>query len=303
MKMKIGVLMGGISSEREISLRSGREMLANIDTERFEPVEVVLDSRDDIFEKAKGLDFALLALHGKYGEDGTVQAVLEALGVPYSGCGVLASSMCMDKDIAKTVLRQKGVRTADWMIARSMEDFTKESMAELGARVVVKPNSGGSSVATFICDGYEEARNGLEEALKFDTEVMIEKFLKGDEITVPVLDGQVLPTLMIKPQKGGFFDFTSKYEEGGAIEEIIDLPEALKNEVNELAKGSYEALKCSVYARVDFILNDGKPYLLELNTLPGMTKTSLFPKSAKGIGLSYKDLISRIIDISLKVRG
>jgi len=303
MKMKIGVLMGGISSEREISLRSGREMLANIDTERFEPVEVVLDSRDDIFEKAKGLDFALLALHGKYGEDGTVQAVLEALGVPYSGCGVLASSMCMDKDIAKTVLRQKGVRTADWMIARSMEDLTKERMAELGARVVVKPNSGGSSVATFICDGYEEARDGLEEALKYDTEVMIEKFLKGDEITVPVLDGEVLPTLMIKPQKGGFFDFTSKYEEGGAIEEIIELPEELKNEVNELAKGSYEALKCSVYARVDFILNDGKPYLLELNTLPGMTKTSLFPKSAKGIGLSYRDLITRIIDISLKVRG
>jgi D-alanine-D-alanine ligase len=303
MKMKIGVLMGGISSEREISLRSGREMLANIDTERFEPVEVVLDSRDDIFEKAKGLDFALLALHGKYGEDGTVQAVLEALGVPYSGCGVLASSMCMDKDIAKTVLRQKGVRTADWMIARSMEDLTKERMGELGARVVVKPNSGGSSVATFICDGYEEARDGLEEALKYDTEVMIEKFLKGDEITVPVLDGEVLPTLMIKPQKGGFFDFTSKYEEGGAIEEIIELPEELKNEVNELAKGSYEALKCSVYARVDFILNEGKPYLLELNTLPGMTKTSLFPKSAKGIGLSYRDLITRIIDISLKVRG
>jgi D-alanine-D-alanine ligase len=303
MKMKIGVLMGGISSEREISLRSGREMLANIDTERFEPVEVVLDSRDDIFEKAKGLDFALLALHGKYGEDGTVQAVLEALGVPYSGCGVLASSMCMDKDIAKTVLRQKGVRTADWMIARSMEDLTKERMAELGARVVVKPNSGGSSVATFICDGYEEARDGLEEALKYDTEVMIEKFLKGDEITVPVLDGVVLPTLMIKPQKGGFFDFTSKYEEGGAIEEIIELPEELKNEVNELAKSSYEALKCSVYARVDFILNEGKPYLLELNTLPGMTKTSLFPKSAKGIGLSYRDLITRIIDISLKVRG
>jgi len=108
MKMKIGVLMGGISSEREISLRSGREMLANIDTERFDPVEVVLDSRDDIFEKAKGLDFALLALHGKYGEDGTVQAVLEALGVPYSGCGVLASSMCMDKDIAKTVLQAEG---------------------------------------------------------------------------------------------------------------------------------------------------------------------------------------------------
>lgn len=303
MKMKIGVLMGGISSEREISLRSGREMLANIDTERFEPVEVVLDSRDDIFEKAKGLDFALLALHGKYGEDGTVQAVLEALGVPYSGCGVLASSMCMDKDIAKTVLRQKGVRTADWMIARSMEDLTKERMGELGARVVVKPNSGGSSVATFICDGYEEARNGLEEALKYDTEVMIERFLKGDEITVPVLDGEVLPTLMIKPQKGGFFDFTSKYEEGGAIEEIIELPEELKNEVNELAKSSYEALKCSVYARVDFILNEGKPYLLELNTLPGMTKTSLFPKSAKGIGLSYRDLITRIIDISLKVRG
>ncbi|WP_313119549.1 D-alanine--D-alanine ligase [Proteiniclasticum ruminis] len=301
--MKIGVIMGGISSEREVSLSSGREILNHINFNGYEGVEIILDTKTDIFEKVKGIDFALLALHGKYGEDGTVQSILDSLEIPYSGCGMLSSALCMDKDLTKTVLRNHGVRTAEWFVVKNASDVTEEMVEVLGYPVVVKPNRGGSSVATFICTSYDEVVEGVKEGLKVDSEVMVEEFIKGDEITVPILDGEALPTLIIKPVKGGFFDYQSKYEDGGAEEVIIEYEEPLQSEINELALKTFSALKCDVYARVDFIVRDGVPYLLEINTLPGMTRTSLFPKSAKGIGLSYQGLLDRIIQSSLKLRA
>lgn len=301
--MKIGVIMGGISSEREVSLSSGREILNHINFNGYEGVEIILDTKTDIFAKVKGIDFALLALHGKYGEDGTVQSILDSLEIPYSGCGMLSSALCMDKDLTKTVLRNHGVRTAEWFVVKNASDVTEEMVEVLGYPVVVKPNRGGSSVATFICTSYDEVVEGVKEGLKVDSEVMVEEFIKGDEITVPILDGEALPTLIIKPVKGGFFDYQSKYEDGGAEEVIIEYEEPLQSEINELALKTFSALKCDVYARVDFIVRDGVPYLLEINTLPGMTRTSLFPKSAKGIGLSYQGLLDRIIQSSLKLRA
>lgn len=298
--MRIGVIMGGVSSEREVSLASGREIMKHLCAAEHDAVEIVLNTKSDIYEKVQGIDFALLALHGKYGEDGTVQAVLESLDIPYSGCGVLSSSICMDKDMTKTILKSKGIRTADWFVVEELEELSSEKVAALGYPVVVKPNSGGSSVATFICNSFEEVAEGITQGLKVDREVMVEAFVKGDEITVPVLDGTALPTLIIKPQKGGFFDYASKYELGGAVEEIIILPEPLHSAVRAMALDSYKAMKCSVYARVDMILMEGVPYLLELNTLPGMTQTSLFPKSAMGAGLSYADLLEEIIRVSLR---
>ncbi|SFN44075.1 D-alanine--D-alanine ligase [Proteiniclasticum ruminis] len=301
--MKIGVIMGGISSEREVSLSSGREILNHINFNGYEGVEIILDTKTDIFEKVKGIDFALLALHGKYGEDGTVQSILDSLEIPYSGCGMLSSALCMDKDLTKTVLRNHGVRTAEWFVVKNAAEVTKEMVEALKYPVVVKPNRGGSSVATFICKSFDEVVEGVKEGLKVDSEVMVEEFIKGDEITVPILDGEALPTLIIKPVKGGFFDYQSKYEDGGAEEVIIEYEEALQSEINDLALTTFSALKCDVYARVDFIVRDGVPYLLEINTLPGMTRTSLFPKSAKGIGLSYQGLLDRIIQSSLKLRA
>lgn len=295
--------MGGISSEREVSLSSGREILKNIDFGEYEGVEIVLDSKKDILEKVQGIDFALLALHGKYGEDGTVQSILDSLDIPYSGCGMASSAVCMDKDLTKCVLKSKGIRTGDWFIVRKPEDVTEEKVLKLGFPVVVKPNCGGSSVATFICSTMEEVIHGVIEGLRVDTEVMVEEFIKGDEITVPILDGKVLPTLIIRPNKGGFFDYSSKYEAGGAEEVIIEYEEVLQNEINKMALDTFRVLKCDVYARVDFILRDGIPYILEINTLPGMTSTSLFPKSAAGVGLDYKGLLDAIIKTSLKLRG
>ena len=299
--MKVGVIMGGISSEREISLRTGAEIANNLDKEKYEVVSIVIDKKEDLMEKVKGIDFALLALHGCFGEDGTVQAVLQTLGIPYSGCDTLCSAVCMDKDMTKKVLKAADIATAAWMNVKSVEQINYEKLEKIGYPFVVKPNSGGSSVATNIVKESKEVEAAVVEALKYDKEVMIEKYIKGDEITCCMLDGKMLPVLAIKP-KAGFFDYTSKYMDGGADEFVVELEAELHKKVEAMAIGSWEAVKCSVYSRVDMIIENGEPYVLELNTLPGMTKNSLFPKSAKAYGISFSGLLDFIIEHSLKER-
>lgn len=300
--MKVGVIMGGISSEREISLNSGESILENIDTSKYDVCKIVIDKKEDIINKVRDekIDFALLALHGQFGEDGTVQSVLQCLNIPYSGCGPLSSAACMDKDMTKSLLKAAGVRTAPWINVRSVEEIDYDKIEELGYPVVIKPTHGGSSVATFIIKDKSEVLHAVEEGFKWDTEVMIEKFIKGEEITCPIFNDKMYPVLAIKP-KSEFFDFESKYQDGGADEFIINLEEDLHEEVEKMALLTYRALKCSVYARVDMIVTEDKvPYILEVNTLPGMTKNSLFPKSAAGINISYSGLIDDIIETSLK---
>ncbi|MDO5039686.1 D-alanine--D-alanine ligase [Clostridium sp.] len=300
--MKVGVIMGGISSEREISLNSGESILENIDTSKYDVCKIVIDKKEDIINKVRDekIDFALLALHGQFGEDGTVQSVLQCLNIPYSGCGPLSSAACMDKDMTKSLLKAAGIRTAPWINVRSVEEIDYDKIEELGYPVVIKPTHGGSSVATFIIKDKSEVLHAVEEGFKWDTEVMIEKFIKGEEITCPIFNDKMYPVLAIKP-KSEFFDFESKYQDGGADEFIINLEEDLHEEVEKMALLTYRALKCSVYARVDMIVTEDKvPYILEVNTLPGMTKNSLFPKSAAGINISYSGLIDDIIETSLK---
>lgn len=296
--MKVGVLMGGISSERDISLKSGQTVIDHIDKNKYEVVPIVIDSKEDVINKVKGIDFALLALHGKFGEDGTVQAVLETLGIPYSGCNALSSALCMDKDMTKKILTAANIRNAEWIMVTSTEEIDYDKLETIGYPFVVKPNSGGSSVATNLIDKKEEIKDAVVEALKWDREVMIEKYIPGDEITCPVLNGKMLPVLAIKP-KAGFFDFASKYEDGGADEFIVELDPELHKEVERMALATYKELKCSVYARVDMIVSNGKPYLLEVNTLPGMTPNSLFPKSARGVNIDLPKLLDLIIEYSM----
>lgn len=298
--MKIGVVMGGVSSEREISLKSGKSIMENIDKDRYEVFPIVIDKKEDIINKVQDLDFALLALHGQFGEDGTVQSVLQTLGIPYSGCGPLSSAACMDKDITKSLLKVAGIRTAPWINLREGQSINYDDIKELGYPVVVKPTHGGSSVATFIIKEEKDIEESVKEAFKWDTEVMIEKFIKGDEITCPVMEGEMFPVVIIKPN-AEFFDFTAKYQDGGADEFVIDLEEKLHKVVEKMALDTYNALKCSVYARVDMIITEDEiPYVLEVNTLPGMTKNSLFPKSAAGKNISFSQLIDLIIEKSLK---
>ncbi|AJG97283.1 MULTISPECIES: D-alanine--D-alanine ligase [Clostridium] len=299
--MKIGVIMGGISSEREISLQSGKSIIENINKEKYEVLPIVIDKKEDIINKSKGIDFALLALHGQFGEDGTVQSVLQTLGIPYSGCGPLSSAMCMDKDVSKSVLEANGIRTASWINLRKGDNIDFNKINELGYPVVVKPTHGGSSVATFIVKEDKEIENCVSEAFKWDSEVMIEKFIKGDEITCPVYNNKMLPVIAIKP-KAEFFDFTSKYQDGGAEEIVVELEAELHKEVEKMALETYKALKCEVYSRVDMIVTEeGVPYILEINTLPGMTKNSLIPKSAAALNIGFSELIDMIIQDSLKI--
>ena len=298
--MKVGVIMGGISSEREISLKSGNSVVENIDKNKYEVIPIVIDKKEDIINKVKGIDFALLALHGQFGEDGTVQAVLQTLGIPYSGCGPLSSAACMDKDMTKSLLQAAGIRTAPWINLRSEDEINYEDIKELGYPVVVKPTHGGSSVATFIIKEEKEIENAVKEAFKWDNEVMIEKFIKGDEITCPVMGREMFPVVAIKPH-AEFFDYTAKYADGGSDEFVIELEESLHKEVEKMALDTYRALKCSVYARIDMIITEGGiPYILEVNPLPGMTKASLFPKSAAGRGIDFSGLIDLIIENSIK---
>lgn len=300
--MKVGVIMGGISTEREISLKSGNSVVESLNRNKFEVVPIIIDKKEDIIQKVKGIDFALLALHGAFGEDGTVQSVLQTLDIPYSGCGPLSSALCMDKDLTKKVLKANGIRTAEWLNVRSVEEIDYDKIEEMGYPVFVKPTNGGSSVATFKIYKKEEIENAVIEGLKWDREVMIEQFIEGDEITCPIMGEKLFPVIAIKP-KSDFFDFTQKYASDGAEEVVIELEENLHKEVEKMAFGTYKALKCEVYARIDMIITkEGVPYILEVNTLPGMTSASLFPKSANALGIEFPEFLEMIIDGSLKIK-
>ena len=302
MKMKIGVLMGGISSEREISLMSSRGMIEHLDREKFEVIPIEINEKMDVFTKCQGIDFALIGLHGAFGEDGHIQAILSAMEIPYSGCSPLASAISMDKDTSKKILRYAGIRTPDWLIVKNEAQIDFDAVKKIGYPVFVKPNSGGSSVATTLVRKEEDLVAAVATALKYDDEVMVEQYIQGDEISIPMIDGEIYPTMAIKP-KGEFFDIKAKYEAGGADEFVIELAPGLKEEVEEMLHITWRELKLSAYARIDFLIRDGVPYLLEANTLPGMTPTSLLPQSYAHLGHSYADLLTRMIEVSMNARG
>ncbi|KKO55448.1 D-alanine--D-alanine ligase [Paenibacillus sp. DMB20] len=301
--MKVGVIMGGVSSEYEVSLMTGREMVKHLDPNKYEVIPIVITQREELVDAVKGLDFALLALHGPFGEDGTVQGTLETLGIPYSGSGVLSSSLCMDKDLSKKILRCEGVQTPDWLCWSSMADFSEEAVEQLDYPVMVKPVSGGSSIGVEKVNGSRELRSAVQKAFAEDSSVMIERYIKGQEITCSIVNDELLPILGIEAMQGDWFDYSAKYEAGGADEQVVALPLETLEQVRAGAWASYKALKCSVYARIDMMLLDGIPYVLEVNTLPGMTETSLLPKSAHAAGLTFSTLLDRIIAVSLAERS
>ncbi|WP_340021837.1 D-alanine--D-alanine ligase [Paenibacillus sp. FSL K6-1096] len=303
--LKVGVIMGGVSSEYEVSLKTGSEMLKALDPAKYTGIPVPITSRKELLEGAAGLDFALLALHGAYGEDGTVQGTLETLGIPYSGSGVLASSLCMDKALSKTVIRSRGIATPDWVCWDRIGEYNPEAVARLGYPVMVKPNSGGSSIGMSKVRGPEELRAAVERAFASADggAVLIESYTSGQEITCSILEGELLPVIGIQSLGADWFDYTAKYEQGGAEERIIRLPEPVEARVRAAALTCYRAFKCAVYARVDMLLKDGIPVVLEVNTLPGMTATSLLPQSALAAGISFDQLLDRIITGSMQERG
>jgi len=298
--MKVGIIMGGVSSERQISLNSGEEVFAAFDKEKYDVVKIQIDKMEDL-AKAKDIDFAYLVLHGKFGEDGIVQSVLESYGVPYSGSGPLSSALCMDKDITKRILKSADINTAPWLTVASVEEIDYDYVDKIGYPVVVKPNSGGSSVATNIVKSMQALADAVELAFQFDNEVIIEKFIKGDEISCCILEDKVVAVVMIK-HNAEFFNYEAKYKDSGTVETVVKFPDELHNKIVDMANKCWKVCKCRVMGRVDMLIKDGVPYVLEINTLPGHTQGSIFPRGIKGAGISYGEMLERIVQASLKIK-
>ena len=303
--LKVGVIRGGVSTEREVSMNTGSEIIKNLNRDKYEVFDIVINSEREVFEKLENLnlDFVYIALHGMFGEDGRIQAILESLGIAYSGPGVMSSALCMDKELTKKIVETYGVRTAKGVAIRRGEGYNfQEIKKKLGNRIIVKPNSGGSSIGVSFVEAEEEFKKALELVYTMDKTALVEEVLPGTEISVPVINGKVFPTLKIEAVAGEYFDYESKYADGGAREFVFEFPEEIQKEIDKFAYDSYYALKCEGFARVDFMVVGDKPYFMEVNTLPGMTAASLLPKSTASKGYSYVETLDLLIEASRNIK-
>ncbi|MBU2036944.1 D-alanine--D-alanine ligase [Patescibacteria group bacterium] len=304
-KLRIALLQGGFSAEREISIKTGRKIYENLDKKKYQVF--LFDPKIQLsqFIKAvnnKKIDLVFPALHGPLGEDGTIQGLLDIIGVPYVFSGVLASSLAMDKERTKKILQTEKI-----LMPRAIavgKDYRKKDLNKTKLPVVVKPICQGSSFGIFIVRSRKELNGAIKKAFKFGTELMIEEFVEGREITATALGNekpQALPLIEIKPKTAEFFDFQSKYEPG-ASEEICPAPisRALTKKIQAAAIKIHKILGCRGVTRSDFIVKNNQPYFLEINTIPGMTETSLVPLAAVTAGLSFPKLLDRLIELALK---
>ena len=274
-------------------------------------LDAVRESRGDrsanlfgqgVIDVCRRADVVFLALHGTCGEDGRVQAAFDLLGIPYTGSGYLGSAIAMDKDLTKRLVADK-VITPRWRVVTYTAEEVDALAEETRLPCVVKPIASGSSIGVSIAKDQDALKAALRECLAYGNRVILEQYVKGREIQVGILAGQAMPSIEIIP-KQGFYDYANKYQ-AGAAEEITPapIPAAWERNLREAAETVFKTIGLSVYSRADFIVTaDGTPYFLEINTLPGMTPTSLVPQEAAAMGLSYEDLCERIIEESLKVR-
>lgn len=293
----ITVLRGGPSAEREVSLRSGAAVAAALCSLGHVVQEV--DPTPANLELPAGTEVVFLALHGTYGEDGAVQAELEALGVPYTGCGVAASRLAFDKVLTKERCQSAGVPTPRWIVFRAADQPWPGG--DWQPPVVLKPVRQGSSVGLQFVDSPDQFPSALAEALKHDTEVLMEQCIVGRETTVGILGEAALPVVEIRP-KSGAYDYRNKYT-AGRTEYFCpaDFPAATTAHLQEAALGAFRAVGGRDYGRVDVMVTAaGDPLVLEVNTLPGMTETSLLPKAAAAAGISFSELCQRMIDLAVQ---
>jgi len=336
--MNIALLTGGLSSEREVSLSSGRGILKALFSlghnvkvidpifgkEKVEEEQIFKDkvSREyptldkirilqkessrklldcinsDLFDD---IDLAFLGLHGKYGEDGKIQTLLELRGIKYTGSGVQSSCIAMDKDYSKIVFYRNEIPTPDW---KALSDLTDADYVECSKRfgnpIVIKPNDEGSTVGLSIVNNEEDFYKGINLAFSYSEKVLVEKYIKGRELTVSIIDGNAYPVIEIVPNEG-FYDYEHKYSKG--MSKYVcpaDIPVEVSEKAKEMALIANKALNCKVYSRVDFLMTDtNELFCLEVNTLPGMTELSLVPMAANASGLDFNGLINKIIHSSL----
>ena len=301
-KKKIGVLMGGLSSEREVSLASGNAILEALKGKGYDAVAVDVGREVGEQLRKSGVEVAFNGLHGKFGEDGAIQGLLEILGIPATGSGILASAMGMNKIISKTVFKAYGLHVGPFMVvsAGDKEPLTTAQM-ELGFPLVVKPCSEGSSVGVSVVNTGDELAPAVKLAFSYDREILIEKYIRGMEVQVGVLGERALGAIEIVP-KDVFYTYKAKYEQGMSEHFFpARVPEAVYKRTLDAGLAAHRALGCRGYSRVDFIIDAaGDPYILEVNTLPGMTATSLLPDIARGVGMSFPDLVEEILRLALQ---
>ena len=306
-KMRVALIAGGKSSEREVSLKSGEQVFqaldkAKYDIRRYDP----LNDLERLVREAPELDAALIIMHGRGGEDGTLQGMLDLLGVPYQGSGVLASALGMNKELSKILYLQAGLKVPHALVFTRKKAPSPQEIAEaLGLPAVIKPVNEGSSIGITIARDKKELKQGLAAAFKYDYRVLVEEYIEGIEVTGGVLgnaDLQALPLVEIIPSGSyQFFSYEAKYKPG-ATSEICParLSPDLTARAQECALIAHQALGCRGYSRTDMRIRDGQIYVLETNTIPGMTATSLFPQGAQAMGLEFPELLDTLIALALE---
>jgi len=296
---KIGILTGGVSAEREISLKSS-DAVEKACRELGYAVElIIIDGNiQKIIPELMRVDFVFIALHGGYGENGVIQGLLESLNIPYNGSGVLASSLGMEKSLTKQLAKSHNIKTPDWNVLEYLDESKDHRPNKFP--VVVKPSADGSTVGLSIVRSQSEMEDAMKLADQYDGKILIEDYIEGRELTVTIIGQQVYPIVEIIP-KHNIYDYECKYEKG--MSEYIcpvAISEELTSKIQNSALYIFNILQCNGYARADFILDKNNfPWFLEINTLPGMTTTSLVPKSAMAAGISFNDLIKMIINKSV----
>ena len=294
---KIAVLMGGKSSEADISLRTGAAIVKGLTEAGYEAIPVELSKEDNSFTLPQGTDAVYIALHGAFGEGGEAQKKLAEMGVPYTGCNEAASRIGFDKVLSRNAFAANGVTIPNGYVIEA--DTSDYSAPRIPLPVVVKPPREGSSVGVSIVKTIEEFVPAVELARQYNPEVLVEEYIPGREWSIPVVCGRVLPAVEIKP-KTEWYDWKAKYQSGGTTEYIfVDTAEdsTALTEANRQALLAFDAIGARTLSRIDFrITPKGKPYCLEINTIPGCTETSLLPKAAARAGISFKELCSMIIE-------
>jgi D-alanine-D-alanine ligase len=306
-KLRLALIAGGKSSEREVSLKSGTQVYQALNKEkydirRYDP----LTDLERLVQDAKELDVALIIMHGRGGEDGSMQGLLDLLEIPYQGSGVLASALAMNKELSKTLYQQAGLKVPGALaFPRETAFSSQEIKGKLGLPVVIKPVNEGSSIGITKAETLEALETGLAAAFALDNRVLVEEFILGTEVTGGVLGNsrlQALPLVEIIPSENySFFDYEAKYQPG-ATQEIC--PARLDAEMTRLAQGcaltAHQALGCRGYSRTDMMVSNGEIFVLETNTIPGMTATSLFPQGAKAAGIEFPDLLDTLVDLAME---
>lgn len=304
-KIKVLLLMGGGGSEHEVSLSSGEQVLKNFDKEKYELIPMVMETQDLDLVKVKEFqpDVVFIALHGGVGEDGTIQKIFEDEGIKFIGCGSEASQVGMDKIKFLELVEKNGIPVPKGLNVTKGELVDLDVVKELGNKWVVKPAGQGSSVGVTIIDDLDKLDGALEESFKYEERAIIEEFLPGMEVSCGILGNKspmALPVIEICP-KNNFFDYEAKYTTG-KCEEIVParLSEEITKKVQEYALKVFELVKAKGFIRVDFVIKEENPVILEMNTIPGLTPNSLLPKEAKAAGMEYPKLLDRMIELALE---